>query len=246
MNTIKTICRACGKEGAADVDDFTFDVFSRPGQVYPWYCPECDVIHRREKEEQERREREEERRNYIEEELERAGIPRRYRVKAPPVPTVADWLRHHAGDNILITGETGSGKSTSAGYLARGFIESEKTVRYRQMSDILDDWREARSGDYRVTSSEFFGKLENVDLLIVDEASPDKCVVSSSGRECMFRLLEDIYNGTCRAAVIFLGNYFRGSIGEVFGNEAAARRRLADAFVCAKIEKGGHVARIKL
>ena len=145
-----------------------------------------------------------------------------------------------------MTGETGSGKSTSAGYLARSFIESEKNVRYRQMADILDDWREARSGEYRVSASEFLGRLEKADLLIIDEASPDKCVVTESGRECMFRLLEDIYNGTCKATVVMLGNYFRGSIGEVFGNEAAARRRLAEAFVCAKIDKGGHVARIKL
>jgi DNA replication protein DnaC len=98
-----------------------------------------------------------------------------------------------------------------------------------------------------VTAAEFLSKLENVDLLIIDEASGDKTTNSESTRECMFRLLEDVYNGNCRAAVILLGNFFRGSIGEVFGNEDAARRRLADTFLAVRIDRRTEtVTQIKL
>lgn len=247
MPNIETICRKCGKSATVDVDDFTFDVFSRPGAVYPWCCPTCKEEHDRVEAERERIEQEEERRNYIEEALERCGLPARYRVKAPPVPHVADWMKRHAPGNMLLTGETGTGKSTSAGYLARYFIEQGRTVRYRQMSDLLDQWREARCGETRETTADFLGRLERFDLLIIDEASADKTVVTDSAKECMWRLLEDIYNGSVRGCVVFLGNYYRGSLGDVFGNETAARRRLSEAFNCAKIDaRTGKITKINL
>ena len=237
MQTLKTVCRACGREGTVEVDDFAASYFSEHETVYPWTCPDCKSKETAEQEEKEREKREEERRNFIEDELRQSGVPRRYRVKAPFVPFVANWMIEHAGENILVTGETGCGKSTSAGYLARRYIESMKTVKWRSLSDLLDQWRQSRRGEYPVTAAEFLGKLENADLLIIDEASGDKTTSSESTRECMFRLLEDVYNGNCRAAVILLGNFFRGSIAEVFGNEEAARRRLSDTFLSVRIDK---------
>ena len=240
METIKTICRTCGAEGTVEIDGYAAEYFREHGTVYPWNCPECTAR-------QEQQARETEKKNFIEEELERAGIPKRYRVKAPFVPFVADWMQRNAGENLLVTGETGCGKSTSAGYLARGYIEKMKTVKWRSLSDLLDQWRQSRRGEYPVTAAEFLSKLENADLLIIDEASGDKTTNSESTRECMFRLLEDVYNGNCRAAVILLGNFFRGSIGEVFGNEDAARRRLADTFLAVRIDRRTEtVTQIKL
>ena len=233
MPTLKTICRECGKEGAAEVSDFAFAIFSQPGNVYPWRCPECE----RNDQARKRAKRERERQSYIEEELAEAGVPRRYRVRAPFVPFVAQWMERNAGINLLVTGETGCGKSTSAGYLARVLIGQEKRVKWLPLSRLLDQWRASRRGDWPESSAEFLARIENCDLLIIDEASGDKTTNTDSTRECMFGLLEDIYNGDCRAAVILLGNFYRGSIAEVFGNEEAARRRIDETFLAVRIDR---------
>ena len=95
MPKIETICRKCGKAATVEVDEYAAKVFSDPATPYPWYCPTCKEEHDRVEAERERLEQEEERRNYIEEALERCGLPARYRVKAPPVPHVADWMKRH-------------------------------------------------------------------------------------------------------------------------------------------------------
>ena len=232
---LKTECLVCHQEGEADVDSFAFEYFTIHNVLFPWTCPDCNAKREAEKAEKERQERERDRVNHIEQELDRGGLPKRYRVKAPPVPFVSKWMQQ-TGDCLLLTGDTGTGKSTSAGYLARTAVEKQKTFRYYLLSDFLDEWRAARRDSSGVSTCDFLAKMEACDLLILDEASGDKNTNTDSTRECMFRLLEDVYNGRCRARVVLLGNYYRGSIAEVFGNEDAARRRLAEAFLCGRID----------
>ena len=232
---LKTECLICHQSGEVNVDEFAANYFTKQGTLYPWTCPDCNAKREAKKVEQERQQRELERVNRIESELDRGGLPRRYRVKAPPVPFVYQWMQQ-TGDCLLLTGETGSGKSTSAGYLARTTVENQKTFRYWMLSDFLDEWRAARRDASGVSTGDFLAKMEATDLLILDEASGDKNTNTDSTRECMFRLLEDVYNGRCRARVVMLGNYYRGSISEVFGNEDAARRRLVEAFLCGRID----------
>lgn len=240
MPTIQTVCRECGTPGVVEVDAICASVFTYPDRPYPWYCPACKVKHDRVAYEQEQIAKQEEHAAAVESSLELAGVPRNYRVTEPPVRFVAEYMVQAMArkpGNLLVNGETGSGKSTSAGYLARTFIEAGKRVRYLSLADVLDQWRQARAGDNRVSAVEFAARLERCDLLIIDEASADKTVVTQSGQECMWRLLEDVYSGYTYAHVVFLGNYYRGSVGDVFGNEAAARRRLAFAFECVTIDR---------
>lgn len=233
---LKTECLICHQEGEVDTDEFAANYFTEHGTLYPWTCSTCNAKLEAEKAEKERQEHERERVSHIEQELDRGGLPKRYRVKAPPVPYVSQWMQANAGDCMLLAGETGTGKSTSAGYLARTAVEKQKTFRYFLLSDFLDQWRTARRDTSGVSTGDFLARMEACDLLILDEASGDKNSNTDSTRECMFRLLEDVYSGRCRACVVFLGNYYRGSIAEVFGNEDAARRRLSEAFLCGRID----------
>ena len=246
MKTLETICRICGKKGNVTVDDISADIFTRNNSPFPWYCPECEGKHRKEEAERKAREAEQERLEALEYGFERAGLPKKYRVEVPPVPVLAEWMMKHSDKNQFVNGQTGTGKSTSAGFMVRKLIERGESVKYLQMSQLLDNWREARCGDSFSSASGMIESLESADRLIIDEASGDKTVISGSTKECMFRLLEDVYNGECKAKITFLGNFYRGCIEDVFGNEAAARRRLAETFDCINISIEHKITRIKL
>ena len=241
-----TICLSCGTSGTVEVDNFAASVFSFPERPFPWYCPECKSKRDAVKTEGDKKRKEQEEREYLDSAFDRAGLPKKYRVEVPPVKCLADWMIKHANENQFVNGQTGTGKSTSAGFLVRKMIEAGESVRYLQMSQLLDKWREARCGDSFTSAEDMISGLESVDRLIIDEASGDKTVISGSTKECMFRLLEDIYNGECKAKVSLLGNFYRGCIDDVFGNESAARRRLSESFVCININPEHKITKIKL
>ena len=240
---ITTSCMRCGEMAVLTVLAWMVETFNKYHQQFPYLCPKCEAEYNAE---QERKLEEEDNRqaDEIESELEEAGVPVAYRVTTPPVPKVAEFLQRHIDENILFSAPSGMGKSTSAGYLARKLILDGKKVRYMTLSELLDEWREARCSDYPMSVKNFLSYLEWRDVLIVDEAA-DKTVSTASAQECMFRLLEDVTNGVCKARLWLLGNYYKGAIEDVFGNGEAARRRLNEKFYCA-IMRDNQIKHIKL
>jgi DNA replication protein DnaC len=242
--TQQTICLDCGAHGTVELDGLAAKAYSSPDRPYPWRCPDC---HKKFLEKQEaetaarlRQEREERiRRN-----LDEAGMPDKYFLISPYVPSVAEWLSARFDANILLHGATGAGKSTSAGYCARQCLLRGFRVRWYSLSVLLDAWRAARCSGNALDVPYLFRYLESLDLLILDEC--DKPVNTDSTQEMMFRLLEDVANGSSHAHVWMLGNWYRNSIEDIFGNGAAARRRFDEAFQCAEITKDGKIKKIKL
>ena len=72
-------------------------------------------------------------------------------------------------------------------------------------------------------------------MLIIDEGA-DKNVNTESSREFMYRLLEDVQNGVCHAKLWMLGNFYRGSVADIFGDADPAYRRLKEKFLCGRID----------
>ena len=242
--TITTSCLRCGDMVTVEVLKFIAEKFAEMGQQYPILCPACEKIREREREQEETAAIQNERAQNIDAELDEAGVPESYRVATPPCPDVASFLKRHIGQNVLFSSPSGTGKSTSAGYLTRLMLHDGKRVRYTTLADLLDQWREARCGDSPMSVKTFLSYIEWNDMLIIDEAA-DKTVSTDSAKECMFRLLEDVSNGNCRARLWMLGNYYRGAIEDVFGNGEAARRRLNEKFYCAMM-KENQIKQIRL
>ena len=240
---ITTSCMRCGEMAVVRTSQVLYDFWQERKEPFPYLCPRCNSLL---DEEKERQLDDEIAKNMesINHELEDAGVPESYRLETPPVPKVADFLQRHIDENILFSAPSGMGKSTSAGYLARKLILDGKKVRYMTLSELLDEWREARCSDYPMSVKTFLSYLEWRDVLIVDEAA-DKTVSTASAHECMFRLLEDVTNGVCKARLWLLGNYYKGAIEDVFGNGEAARRRLNEKFYCA-IMRDNQIKHIKL
>ena len=239
-----TACVRCGEMATVSTLKWLADFWAERHQPYPYCCEKCEAEREAEKErlldEQYASDT-----DSINADLEEAGVPESYRVTTPPVPKVASFLRQHIGENILLSAPSGAGKSTSAGYVTRELLRDGKKVCYMTLADLLDEWRDARCSDHPLSVKSFLSYLEWRDVLIIDEAA-DKTVSTASAQECMFRLLEDVSNGFCKARLWLLGNYYKGAIEDVFGNGEAARRRLNEKFYCAMVLKDGQLKHIKL
>ncbi len=242
--TVQTHCVECKKAVTLREPEYQVETFRALGQEFPYCCPECDIKREERKIRLENERFKEEKRRAFYERMEESGIPEEYRVLLPPVPDVAAWIEKHADRNILLHGPTGAGKSTSAGYTARMLISAERRVRWYSLASLLDEWREARQGDDATETPALFSRLERYDVVILDEC--DKPINTESTQECMFRLIEDVSNGMARARLWLLGNFYRGSIENIFGNGEAARRRFNEKFACAQIMPDGNIRKIKL
>ena len=233
--TITTPCRKCGEEVLVTTTQDAFESFQRSGETYPAKCEDCMKKAEQEAAEEEARKEADEEAT-LESAAKEAGVKDAYNLKTPPVRYVAKWIWEHRFENVLLSGQTSSGKSTSAGVVARNLIREGHSVQVKYLTGLLDEWRFVRcDNDNPDAIQALFRRLESTDYLIIDECA-DKNVNTQSTQEFMFRLLEDVYNGSFHGKVFMLGNFYRGSIGDIFGDDAPARRRIREKFTCGLID----------
>lgn len=206
-------------------------------------CEKCSDEMRKETE---NRKREEERAAFLErlpDLFKQSGIPDFYRLhretgkplEKPIVPHVAKWLWCNRERNLLLSGDTGVGKSTSACYVAIKLIEQGKRVRYVKLRKLLSEWRDARTSDERFAEDRFFKNIGKLDVLILDEVI-GKTKNTESGQEMMYELLDMIGDGEIKTRLWMIGNFHRDSIVALFGEDEPVRRRIEENFVCVGID----------
>lgn len=231
-----TNCRRCGRTVHVETLKRAVEMFTKQGKEYPAICRECMVISEQEEIlSQQKQQRDEE--ELLDNAVLHVGVRPLYAMRKPVVPYVFNWLMAHRNGNILLSGETGTGKSTSAGVFVREILREHHTVGMYYLSELLDRWRDVRCNNDNPSSIKtMFSDLEGDDYIVVDECA-GKTVNSDSTREFMFRFLEDITNGACASHVVLLGNFYKGSIADMFGDEAPAMRRIREKFTCGLINK---------
>lgn len=229
-------CQGCGKYETVGVIQAVLRRCEERGEPYPWKCRKClDEQIAREEAEQEKEDEQTE--AEVDELVAKTGIGSRYILRTPPVRFVAEWLWTRRESNIILSGTTGTGKTTSVAILIRELVKMGNRVRYTTLAELCDGWRAARSDHEHPYATRTF--LEDIeegpDYLVVDECA-DKSVITESTQEFMFRLLDDIASGRCTAKVWLLGNFYKGSVADIFGDEAPAMRRITENFVCGRID----------
>lgn len=95
-----------------------------------------------------------------------------------------DWLRH--GQNVLITGATGAGKTWLACALGQQAARSGFTVQYLRASRMLEELRIAH-GDGSFTRR--LGQLARTDLLIIDDFA--LAPIAPTERNDLLELIDD-------------------------------------------------------
>lgn len=173
-----------------------------------------------------------------------AGIPELYRVDretglpmtAPTVPRVAAFFEQNRWKNLLVSGPTGVGKSTSACWEAMKLIAEGKRAQYVKLRKLLSDWRDVRTSSTSYACGRFFQEIGKLDLMILDEVA-DKVKMTETGQELMFELLDMIADGEIRTKMWILGNFRAGVLRELFGDADPVYRRIQENFICVGIDR---------
>lgn len=186
--------------------------------------------------------------------LQESGMPKNYThdrqtnelFVQPPKRFAAEFFWRNRNKNLLISGETGTGKSTSACFVATKLLQTGSRIRYRQALELLDEWREAKTSDRNYAVSQMLNfYLNSLDVLIIDELA-GKSKITESGQELLFWIIESVYNGSCKAKVWLLGNFYGGSIEDIFPDGEPARRRLAESFKCVRLTSDEKIADLEV
>ena len=238
-------CLDCGK--LYPVADFRTGEFAdvlRQSFERSRRCPECANRRRQDREQREREIERQVRQTRLPEILAASGVDYLYchdratgkLFSSPPVRFVAEWIWTHRRENLLLSGPTGTGKSTSAGFVATRLIADGRKVRYTNLRRLLSSWRQAKTGDDTFAVEKLLCRIFSQEVFILDEVI-GKAKVSESGQELLFEILESVNSGACRAKLWLLGNFYSGSIEDLFADPEPVRRRLQENFTCAVIDR---------
>lgn len=202
-------------------------------------CEQCREREKREAEEAKRRAYLEEVKRTLPERIAAIGIPAKLNLPEPPVRFVAEWLWNNRRSHILLSGATGAGKSTGAADVAKKLTErcAAKVRYYPTPRKLLSEWRAAKTSKQPLADEHFLLELSSLDVLIVDELI-NKATITQGGQEILYELIDGAYNGNRKTRIWFLGNFYRGSIQEIFTDPAPVLRRLRDVFTTAVIVNG--------
>lgn len=237
-------CDRCGK--FYPVDDFRSDEYATLFLLtyeHNRTCPEClqEITNAEERKQAERQSRQI-RRNF-DRIAENCGLPFHYthdregnRLTSPPVRFAAEWIWNHRFENLLISGTTGSGKSSGACFAAMQLILQGANLRYTTLRKLLAEWREAKTSDNEFAADRLIFKIFHLDYFIIDEFI-GKARVTESGQELLFELLEGVNSGECRSRIWLIGNFYAGSIEETFSDPDPVRRRLQENFSCVLLDR---------
>ncbi|MBE6368913.1 MAG: ATP-binding protein [Lentisphaerae bacterium] len=238
-------CQDCGQ--LYEVPDWRQDAFAEVLQAcYEKHrlCPECDAKRAAAEAEAKAAAQRADWQRRLPEIISKAGIPEKYShdretgelFTKPPVRFLAVWVWEHRNANLLLSGPTGCGKSTAACFVAAKMLASGLKVQYTSLRRLLADWREAKRSDSAYADEKLLARIYSQDVFIIDEVA-SKAHITESGQDLLWDILEAVNNGECRTKVWLLGNFYAGSIEDIFRDPEPVRRRLQENFICVRADR---------
>jgi chromosomal replication initiation ATPase DnaA len=196
-------------------------------------CPDCTRKDDEEAQVHENAEHGAELEHTLNERISKTGIPPRFcGLDKPYVRHAAEWLYRNKEHSVLVSGETGTGKTSSAGFIVRLMMKQRHmSVRYCTRQTLFADYVRAKTTDGD-NESLFLQRLNKLDLLIIDEMVGKKGdeKLSPSAQELFFNIIDGVYNWSRATKVWILGNFYKGAIENLVDDPKPLVRRLNDSF----------------
>lgn len=167
------------------------------------------------------------------------GVP--LKIDIPPnrvaCATLFDWLRRGA-THLILTGETGSGKTTSLCWLMRAYGNYMQLtyMRYCQFSELCAEYQIAKRNDWQMSEASFWRNISALDVLAVDEIANRR--QSGIALELLYSLLDRAYSRRIRRLWL-AGNIGSNALDEMSDEPELMRRRLNEAFMGGRLVKNG-------
>lgn len=209
-------------------------------------CDECVAVNIKEQEEKERIAKQKAFASMQEERCDAASIPVDFRKSESPNKELSDMLNNNKDKHVVITGVTGSGKTSSVSSVLSNMLAEGKNVKYYpSLSALARQYVDAKRSDSYGSADRFFSKLNQYDIIAIDECF-GKGKLTETTEELMYALLDTAYTGSSQYKLWLIGNLYGGALDKMFiDNADVVRRKLNNSFLClATTKKGARVAEI--
>lgn len=229
------ICAICKREFQAEYaavsDSFPVEVLHLIYDSMP--CPECERKIRFTKVEEKKQIRQIELKQSLSDRMKKAGFATLFQnIETPFVRSAAEWIYRNRFDHLLISGETGTGKTSGAAFVLRYVMQTATPfVMYRTWQQLHAELLAAKKSDSD-SEMRFLQRLDNLDYLVVDELVARRGVakLSPTGQDLLFNIIDGAYSGFRNTRVWILGNFYQGSIDQMLDDPLPVRRRLQESF----------------
>lgn len=154
-------------------------------------------------------------------------------METPPVRHNAEFIWRNRNSNLVISGETGAGKTSSAAFVMRHLMK-EKIIkcRYTLWSELHSEYVSAKTRENNCTEERFFAALNKLDYLIIDELAwrRGSAKLTPVAQELLFNIIDGAYCQSRKAKVWFLGNFYNSAWRKLIDSPEPILRRLKFKF----------------
>jgi DNA replication protein DnaC len=145
----------------------------------------------------------------------------------------AEFIWRHKDNHLVISGETGAGKTTSAAFVIRLLMKERKLkVKYCNFSELHSEYVRAKMNEQGFSESRFWEKINNLDYLVIDELAWRKGANKLTGvaQELLFKIVDGAYLKSRKCRVWIMGNMYNNAFEHLLDQPEPVLRRLQHSF----------------
>jgi DNA replication protein DnaC len=227
-NSAVFVCPQCGKEFKGFFMVELFDMYDKS------ICPACIRIENEKVRNQKATEKKQALLASVNDRMASAGFKGVLStLEAPFTRHNAEFIWRHKDNHLVISGETGVGKTTSAAFVIRLLMKERKLkVKYCNFSEFHAEYVKAKINEQGFSETKFWERINNLDYLVIDELAWRKGANKLTGvaQELLFEIINGAYLQSRKCRVWLMGNMYNNAFEHLLDQPEPVLRRLQHSF----------------